>query len=66
MQTCLQVQSCKLRCLYCKAKDAFFIFCVCFFMHYLCEKCYKLTTVQGPSLVAQTVKNLPVVQKTQV
>ena len=42
------------------------LFFVCFFMYYLCEKYYKPTTVQGASLVAQTVKNLPVVQKTQV
>ena len=32
--------------LYCKIKNVFFIFCVCFFMYYLCEKYYKLITVQ--------------------
>ena len=33
--------------LYCKIKNVFFIFCVCLsFMYYLCEKYYKLVTVQ--------------------
>ena len=27
--------------LYCKIKNVFFIFCVCLFMCYLCEKCYE-------------------------
>ena len=32
--------------LYCKIKNVFFIFCVCFLMYYLCEKYYKPITVQ--------------------
>ena len=31
---------------YCKIKNVFFIFCVCVFMYYLCEKYYKLIIVQ--------------------
>ena len=45
--------------LYCKIKTVFFIYCVCFFIYYLCGKYYKPIMLYQQYYIANCVRWMP-------